>query len=125
MRPLLRPSARLLPFASPPCSALQGSLPERLSPGYHDRCASDRQFVSPGTSVVTTSDPAPFKNRRAAVRAVLLAACCLAGFSDGAARGDATDDYNVAVEFFGQDPAYRMSSRTAMLNEDPLIEDDY
>ncbi len=29
------------------------------------------------------------------------------------------------LEFFGQDPAYRMSSRTVMLDEDPLIEDDY
>ncbi len=30
-----------------------------------------------------------------------------------------------SLEFFGQDPAYRMSSRTAMLDGDPLIEDDY
>ncbi len=31
-----------------------------------------------------------------------------------------------SLEFFGQDPAYRRSeSRTAMLDEDPLIEDDY
>jgi hypothetical protein len=30
------------------------------------------------------------------------------------------------LEFFGQDPAYRTSaSRTAMAEEDPLVEDDY
>ena len=30
------------------------------------------------------------------------------------------------IEFFGQDPAYRASaSQTAMMDDDPLIEDDY
>ena len=29
------------------------------------------------------------------------------------------------IEFFGQDPEYRLSSQTAMTVDEPLIEDDY